>query len=552
MLSRAPGRAPSPESVSTKTVLKKVSDDSGIGSPPQSSAAWSTRDARLNASVTSTIGPKFHSIEVNGSSASETVSPPRTPLLAPPFELARSSNAERVRRRSQRVQLWLAEQQHLTEGMDVAVSVRDTKASGTPCNPYLAYPGMLSCIARKEGDDRASSLLLGLDSDRVPGTSANGPLRSNDVGNTEGALSTMDHLENNISPPVAPYAASSRNSSLRAPRPISILSISSWRNIPFATSLPRRSSPVSRERVDLSAPPQTPKKSLRPRRRSPIPETFRELDVPNILKSSHTAKSKTSSGTLRVSEMPRSSVRQRLGNLVRVHASGSSSSESPTSTKYSDSPRPSTSTSSATASTSTAVENEMRSDMLNGHGHGPSRLVPKFTISISKAKRTPPVDLSSPTHSTFSSSTYTISTPSVASQYGDVPFSSPSPLPYLSPGFAESSHLSKKRSQSNIFRDRKHNISTSALSTLSIGSIGSIATNIGGRNGSVFSSSMSAKRKKLVRFGELRQITRLPNGDLLIDFKCADVADTVCRISARVYIPGVGSVDMSWVSGKKR
>lgn len=53
-------------------------------------------------------------------------------------------------------------------------------------------------------------------------------------------------------------------------------------------------------------------------------------------------------------------------------------------------------------------------------------------------------------------------------------------------------------------------------------------------------------------FGEIRQISRVPNGDLHIEFRKADVADTVCRIRAKVFISGVGSVYLSWTAGDKR
>ncbi|KAI8990566.1 hypothetical protein BD414DRAFT_304635 [Trametes punicea] len=52
-------------------------------------------------------------------------------------------------------------------------------------------------------------------------------------------------------------------------------------------------------------------------------------------------------------------------------------------------------------------------------------------------------------------------------------------------------------------------------------------------------------------FGELNSITRVPNGDLHVDFRKAEVADTVCRLNARVYIAGVGSVCLSWFTGKR-
>ncbi|KAF9460119.1 hypothetical protein BDZ94DRAFT_946888 [Collybia nuda] len=53
-------------------------------------------------------------------------------------------------------------------------------------------------------------------------------------------------------------------------------------------------------------------------------------------------------------------------------------------------------------------------------------------------------------------------------------------------------------------------------------------------------------------FGEISQITRMPNGDLHVHFRLAEVADTVCRLRAKVFIAGVGSVQLSWFTGDKR
>ncbi|KAJ7492408.1 hypothetical protein FB451DRAFT_531471 [Mycena latifolia] len=50
-------------------------------------------------------------------------------------------------------------------------------------------------------------------------------------------------------------------------------------------------------------------------------------------------------------------------------------------------------------------------------------------------------------------------------------------------------------------------------------------------------------------FGEVSQITRMPNDDLHVHFRNAEVADTVCRVRAKVYIRGVGSVQLSWYTG---
>jgi len=62
---------------------------------------------------------------------------------------------------------------------------------------------------------------------------------------------------------------------------------------------------------------------------------------------------------------------------------------------------------------------------------------------------------------------------------------------------------------------------------------------------------LEAVRKWCESFGEVNQITRMPNGDLHIDFRKAEVADTVCRVNARVHIAGVGSVSLSWYTGKR-
>lgn len=47
-------------------------------------------------------------------------------------------------------------------------------------------------------------------------------------------------------------------------------------------------------------------------------------------------------------------------------------------------------------------------------------------------------------------------------------------------------------------------------------------------------------------FGEVRSISRRANGEILVDFRKAEVADTVCRVQARVNIAGVGSCTLSW------
>jgi len=63
---------------------------------------------------------------------------------------------------------------------------------------------------------------------------------------------------------------------------------------------------------------------------------------------------------------------------------------------------------------------------------------------------------------------------------------------------------------------------------------------------------LEAMKKWCESFGEVTQINRMPNGDLHVHFRKAEVAETVCRVRARVTISGVGSVHLSWFIGDKR
>ncbi|TRM65910.1 hypothetical protein BD626DRAFT_535368 [Schizophyllum amplum] len=58
-------------------------------------------------------------------------------------------------------------------------------------------------------------------------------------------------------------------------------------------------------------------------------------------------------------------------------------------------------------------------------------------------------------------------------------------------------------------------------------------------------------RRWCENFGAVTQILRMPNGDLHVHFQSGDVADTVCRLRAKVFISGVGSVQLSFLTGGK-
>ncbi|KAF9041348.1 hypothetical protein BJ165DRAFT_1530080 [Panaeolus papilionaceus] len=52
--------------------------------------------------------------------------------------------------------------------------------------------------------------------------------------------------------------------------------------------------------------------------------------------------------------------------------------------------------------------------------------------------------------------------------------------------------------------------------------------------------------------GEVREIKRVANGSLYVDFKKASVAEAVCRLQAQVTIKGAGSVSVSWATKSKK
>lgn len=262
---------------------------------------------------------------------------------------------------------------------------------------------------------------------------------------------------------------------MRPPRPSSLPVGSPWRGLPFAKTLPHRPVSIPGPLPEFPTPPQTPKKNIPTfRRRSPIPEEFRSLDEPATPKSGRMAP------TLKAApETPKASMRFRLSSLVRSYGSSPSVNDS-------NSPRPSTSTSSAT---STAVDKEELT--------GTARLRSKISFTLSKATKLSSLGRNgtfnapyiSPSRSSFISSTQTFSTPSIPSQHENPSFLVP-PVPT----YVYSS--GSKRQPHSVFHGG-NNASSSALSTLSIASIGS---SIGGRN-NILSSVVSSKRKKLVVSG---------------------------------------------------
>lgn len=541
-------------------LVRKISADSSLASSQSSrSDAWSTREIRPSSSLgPAPLKPNKPGRPASISNGDIALSSSR---LLPPFEFSGASLSDQTSKKTRRIERWLEEQEKHIFPLDAAARERIQKAAGTPSNPYLAYPNLSNHAVIKENhkDDVASlrSFVI-VEEDEPRETQYAGPSLTSGQDNVSGLEPPLTDL---LAATVVDTISASAHtpSSLRAPRPASILSISSWRNLPFTKTLPhpRRSFSTPGEPIDLSTPPSTLRKASVSRRRSPIPLDFLNAETSGNLRVEQVEEDNASLSIMKSFETPRNSMRYRLSNLMKTHSNASpqGSEVSPSSTA-SSSPRPSTSASTTTTSVSIPIAVEDKKRSLRG---GSSiRFIPKFNISLSKASsRQVPVTLSSPTQSTFSAG-------SLCSQGDEAP-----PLPAIPSEFLYQVPLTRRTSNHSVFKEKKHSVSSSALSTLSIGSIGSVPI---GKTSSILGTSTGARRRKLVvsgiepdnvpavqglrrwceGFGELRQINRMPNGDLIVDFKRADVADTVCRISARVHIADVGSVNLTWISGKRR
>ncbi|KLO20671.1 hypothetical protein SCHPADRAFT_934492 [Schizopora paradoxa] len=466
------------------------------------------------------------------------------------------------RRSSRRVERWLNEQQFFSTSRHTRSGSEDSgfwqpptpkpDSFGAPSNPGLAYPNLAHCPPlfreREDDDDASTDSFVVVEEASTP---------TNDMPRP-----VFQVNGNDFTPPATPSTNTFRNTptTTRTPsRP--------WRNINLPMTVPARlSSPGAH--IALITAHQTPKKSVF--RRLPLPDAFRPAaPAPTkvVLPSSENCRtSRQNQHKLDTSITPKAS-RYRLSSFSRTEAVKSLPGES-------SSPRPSTSTSSA--ATSTFVDNYPSNSTLavpEEKVSASNRFRSRFALSLTKASQrlgasyaVPEkagtlhnrefVGLESPSKASFVSQDATTSRSTFSSGSSPPSHSDIDTASYLAPSVAvKDPAATMKKKTASIFKERGNNGSTSALSV--------------GR-GTVFSSA--AKRKKLVvsglakgdgaaleglrkwceTFGELREISRLPNGDLLVDFKRAEVADTVCRISAQVFIDGVGSVFLSWCTGKKR
>ncbi|KAK7695341.1 hypothetical protein QCA50_002532 [Cerrena zonata] len=460
------------------------------------------------------------SILINGSKSLHT---------SPSNETVSGMKRVSLRRSSSRIERWIQHQQVLYSATD---SLPDTPVSTDPpsdtsnCHPYLAYPQLnhpsLSRQHKKSSTDTAV-LITEHDGDNervievqssvvenAPSTPRKSRSRNNNTA-SENALHTPPSrrkfdftlTQHGRKPSGADSVSSSTFTSIfqhRAGSGVDARTLTPTKRPTYLSPSSIYSSPSSRVTTPELATPDTPSTGWR-------------------------------NGKSRI----RPTV---LGHFTRTLFEGQTTADDFSSSSSPSPPRPSTSSTftRSTASVSTAATSYGQSSAeAYGSPSSPSKFPGLGTLNSQ-----------SPT-SLFRSSPSLWSLPTDASHLDDPPYSTKVVARDLSDG-----RVSTRISQ-QFQRGHSGN-------GLSLGSVSQI-----------LASPRRKKKRKLVitgvpvgdkrrtdallkwcqTFGEVSQITRAQNGDLYIDFKSSEVADTVCRLNARVYIAGVGSVGLSWFTGKR-
>ncbi|KAI0937278.1 hypothetical protein AcV5_005222 [Taiwanofungus camphoratus] len=415
-----------------------------------------------------------------------------------------SFKLKQVRRCSSRIERWLEELNQTSVGAteDASLWEDDVQPAGTRGNPYLAYPHLsVPSLLKQDRDDRSTVESYIFVDDDVP------------------------QLTERV-----------QNASALEP------------------------SPGTSDNAALPPVPTTPRKN------SPFRPAQGLFNSPSPLRNFHLAfgsRRSSTSSTITRSQSPTPSVALQRPNAeaYATHSRGSSLS-----TLYALS-RPSPDLSGASPRVQTTWKFKRASVM--GHFQFPS----EGSSDVSQPR---PSTSSTMTHSSATSQTRTsIDAPSVTRKLnlGSVRAHSPAIFSTSTPSLwslpTEASHMNDPPDSTKVIaqdNDKPNAVRiplSLKVSTANISNFGTVP--------SVMGSPRARKKRKLIisgippdddrrfeaakrwcqSFGEVSQITRVPNGDLHVDFRKAEVADTVCRLQARVFISGVGSVCLSWFTGKR-
>ncbi|KIJ22128.1 hypothetical protein PAXINDRAFT_165395 [Paxillus involutus ATCC 200175] len=439
-----------------------------------------------------------------------------------------------LRRRSSRVSRWLLElqiQSAPSTSSDV-LDLSDVHPVGTQCNPYLAYPHMSMAAVRRSLDDADSMHdYVVLDDDVAQECPQEGPLHTQvsrdpsapaDTANTIRLINAPQSLRHlHFSTPSASPSATSATT--RSPSRLSMFQKSSRDNSTSGANSPSRHA--------RSASGQT---SLSPYALSP--------------EGSHTH-----------------SWRWRPSVLGHFSSASVPDARLTPGDPLTDGSRPSMSSTNTCSSFATPTTTTMYED---GDSPPPSSTPSKSSSLFGSLRARSHTDGTS-AQSFFKSDSGSASSPALRPH--------PASAPHLPERRAAPSSLARKASTIRLpFATKSRPNQSWALNQIFVEEPDDSQPRVlfaGKHNGPRMSlSSRQAKKKKLVisgiplsdtrrleaiqrwcqSFGEVDQITRMPNGDLHVNFQKAEVADTVCRVRAKVQIAGVGSVHLSWITGKQR
>ncbi|KII94118.1 hypothetical protein PLICRDRAFT_416504 [Plicaturopsis crispa FD-325 SS-3] len=431
-----------------------------------------------------------------------------------------------IRRRSSHLQRWIQEQQCHTSASPSVVDLTndlDEPRVGTPCNPYLAYPHISLTPARHAKDDLDSLHsydLIADDDIPAPETVRVEYLPSHEEPHL-GHRRSRSFNSVNLSGLHPPPSMRSFNLSFRSASP----SASGSTRSPSRLSIFHRSSPAASVSHSRSS----------------------SLSTLNIA-GMENATSSVAAG----------STGSRWRPSVMGHFPGPSVPEVTPSSDYL--PRPSMS------STTTYSSNTSPSTVFTEAPSTPPK--PSFMGSIrSRAKSSTSSALFNNSTESSPSSSSLVSTPgnSPPPRHGLVHKASMIRMPFLHKSDAtpfygvdiDDNDEDAARPPPPppptvpeiVYTNRdKGRLSLAALSTPSKRKKKLVVSGIG-RNDMRRLEGLKAWCES---FGEVSQIMRMPNSDLHVYFRKAEVADTVCRIRAKVQISSVGSVQLSWYTGNQR
>ncbi|KAG9314017.1 hypothetical protein JVU11DRAFT_4795 [Chiua virens] len=477
---------------------------------------------------------------LRGGSPSSTMTvriPDASPRVPPPLDVDLLSTARMLHRRSSRLSRWLSElQTPSTEVFDLS----DVDPVGTRSNPYLAYPHLNMPAIRHDSDDADS-------------------IHDYVVVDDDIALECPpeDSLYDQPSHESAPTDLASPRSTIRLINPphslrhfhLSRRSVSPHPTTPPASRSPSRISMFHRPSGgDLTSPLASPSYHSR--------NTSLQTSLPRNFSRSSGA-SRVSSWRWRPSvlghfssaSIPDTDVPISSGDLLTDRSRQSMSS--------------SNTCSSITTPTTMSTHDDRESPAPSTPPSKPSSLFGSWRLrSHAVGMVSQPIFKND--HCSASSPSlrplYPVSSPHLPQR----PSSSAAKSGTIRLSFSPKSRQNRAGSLNQIFIEEPDHSQPHVLFAGKHGHRLSLSS-LGGQ-------VRQARRKKLVvsgialndttrveaiqrwcqSFGEIDQITRMPNGDIQISFLKADVADTVCRVRAQVQIPGAGSVHLSWVTGNKR